>query len=526
MTGKTVPSTRSQTSPERVFIYCRVSSAGQEENASLATQVSACERYADEQGWVVVDQESEVHSGADLHGRPGLRRVREALRSGRVDVLLSYAVDRLSRKQAHLAILADECEQAGAGLAFVTEQFEYSAVGEFIRAAKAFAAEIEREKIIERTQRGKRARAESGRPIPGQKAPYGYCWDDPVGKTRLAENPIEADVVRRIFQETASGKSLRRVASGLTEDGIPSPTGRDHWARTTLHAIMNSPTYAGEMRAYRVKRTREKNGRIRDQIRPEADQIPMPHGVAPALVDPALRATALDRLDRNKAESPRRNTSPEATLLRAGFARCGVCGNALIALRRKGNWNYVCTNRDKGFEHRRPSIAANLLDMVIWKKIEHVVTRPEIIAAEVERRRAADPYKDELAAVEKRASSIAARRTRLARAVASLDDDEASAPLLAELRGLAEQAKVLDIERQRVEAAASDWGADRDLLEGLAVWSTRVRNNLLHLSYGERRSLLVALGTEVRVLPSPASPRWELMLRWGDLTDATVSTTR
>ena len=179
-----------QGTQQRVAIYCRVSSTSQEENASLPTQLAACRRHASSKRWDVVHEEQEVHTGADLHGRPGLRRVRDLFRQGKADLLLCYALDRLSRKQAHLAILADECAQAGVRLQFVTEEFENSAVGEFIRAAKAFAAEIEREKIIERTVRGKRARAESGRPIPGQKAPYGYQWGRSSGQGSARRVPI------------------------------------------------------------------------------------------------------------------------------------------------------------------------------------------------------------------------------------------------------------------------------------------------------------------------------------------------
>lgn len=74
-------------------------------------------------------------------------------------------------------------------------------------------------------------------------------------------------------------------------------------------------------------------------------------------------------------------------------------------------------------------------------------------------------------------------------------------------------------------ATAAALEADRDLLDGLAAWSDRVRGNLPNLGYEERRGVLFALGAEVRVLPAPAAPRWELTLRWGDLLDATASGT-
>jgi site-specific DNA recombinase len=83
--------------------------------------------------------------------------------------LLCYALDRLSRSQVDTAILVDCIESAGASLALVTEDFEKSATGTFLRGVKAFAAELEREKIAERTQRGRHARVTSGKPLVSPK---------------------------------------------------------------------------------------------------------------------------------------------------------------------------------------------------------------------------------------------------------------------------------------------------------------------------------------------------------------------
>src|SRR5437763_1637473 len=75
-------------------------------------------------------------------------------------------------------VLIDEAEQAGARLEFVTEKFEDTAIGRFILAARAFVAEVEREKIAERTMRGKLERARSGRiPQAMGKGCYGYMYN-------------------------------------------------------------------------------------------------------------------------------------------------------------------------------------------------------------------------------------------------------------------------------------------------------------------------------------------------------------
>src|SRR3712207_2987218 len=96
-------------------IYCRVSSQGQEENASLPTQEEACRRFAAQRDYRVDEGHvyREVHSGGDLWERPQLTALREAVRRREVGAIICSALDRLSRKQTHIAILADECERAG-----------------------------------------------------------------------------------------------------------------------------------------------------------------------------------------------------------------------------------------------------------------------------------------------------------------------------------------------------------------------------------------------------------------------------
>ncbi len=96
----------------------------------------------------------DIQEGASLE-RPGMQNLRELLKTGEIDVVISYAVDRLSRSQNHIGVFFDEFELAGGRFEFGTERFEDTAVGRLILAARAFIAEMEREKIAERTMRGK-----------------------------------------------------------------------------------------------------------------------------------------------------------------------------------------------------------------------------------------------------------------------------------------------------------------------------------------------------------------------------------
>ena len=110
----------------RAVVYSRVSTDAQErDGTSLDTQERACVEYAQAKCWTVVECVKDTASGSNLD-RPGIERVRHLLSHGFVDVVLAYAVDRLSRNQIHIAVLLDDIEKGGAALEFVSESFSIS----------------------------------------------------------------------------------------------------------------------------------------------------------------------------------------------------------------------------------------------------------------------------------------------------------------------------------------------------------------------------------------------------------------
>ena len=229
--------------PVKALVYSRVSTDAQErDGTSLVTQERACVRYAQAKGWVVAECIKDTASGSNLD-RPGIERVRQLLGQGVVDVVLAYAVDRLSRKQIHIAVLLDDIEKVGATQEFVTEDFENTSVGLMILTLRAFVSEVEREKIAERTMRGKLERARSGRLPQGTgKGCYGYIYDRGTGKRTVM--PEQSTVVRRIFDEFLSGTSIVRIANRLNDEGYTTFTG-SKWHPATIYHMLRNDTYAG-----------------------------------------------------------------------------------------------------------------------------------------------------------------------------------------------------------------------------------------------------------------------------------------
>jgi site-specific DNA recombinase len=504
----------------RTHIYCRVSSASQEDNTSLDSQEAACRHWCTDRKLAVASVAREVWSGADRH-RPELDGLLDRLLPG--DVVIVYALDRLSRSQLDTSILIDRIESAGASLALVTEDFEKSATGTFLRNAKSFVAELEREKIAERTQRGRRARVTAGKPLVSPRPPYGYQWN--ADKSGYVLDPVTAPVVRKIFDAYLGGATLRGVCTMLEERGILSPTGRPQWTATAIRQVITRSIYSGTGTAYATVTTRRPGGGFDRRVATPEERTMLP-GIAPAIVTPEEHALAQSILERNKVNASRNNRDPEATLLRAGFIRCGHCGwtmNVNNAPPSAPGFSpaYHCNAKSKRVHNcPQPSISASVIDGPVWERVSQVLADPSIIAKEVDRRRHEGGFDRDLAALEKHLAGISQKQARTAKAIAAVDDDAAAAPLLAELKALAASKTTLEQERDVLQRRLDDERADAAKMAGVREWCQRVNANLDRLSYDEKRLALEALGVEVLCWRKDAIdargnplPRWEIIMR-------------
>src|SRR5690606_9952559 len=151
--------------------------------------------------------------------------------------------------------------------------------------------EVEREKIAERTTRGKKARLQSGKLLPAAKSLYGYRWRD-GDRGRLQIYDPEAHIVRRIYREYAAGASLRASAARRAGDAIRTPTGGNpRWGASAVGRILLDPAYIGEPRGWANRRGADPGW---------SAGLPLPPGVVPPLVSRQLWEHAEEYLAANK----------------------------------------------------------------------------------------------------------------------------------------------------------------------------------------------------------------------------------
>jgi site-specific DNA recombinase len=313
----------------RVIVYSRVSTDAQErDGTSLDTQERACLDFARQQGWRVVEPIRDTASGYTLD-RPGMERIRRLIRDGAADVVLSYAVDRLARNQTKLAVLLDEAEEAGVALECVTEKVEDSPLGKLVMSLRAFAAEVEREKMGERTTRGKIERARSGRiPQAFGRGCYGYVYNPAAGQREI--DPCQAEVVRRIFTRYTELRSFDRVSHELNEAGITALDG-GIWFPIGVRRVLQNESYVGRLfyRRTRWIKVRCKDGKMRRKqvARPAEEWVEIP-GASPRIVDEALWQRVQQIM--NDPERIARRPKPRHAYPLRGRVKCLLCGSAMV----------------------------------------------------------------------------------------------------------------------------------------------------------------------------------------------------
>jgi site-specific DNA recombinase len=504
-------------------IYCRVSTEDQErEGSSLSTQLAACREYAINQGWTIVAEYQETASGANRN-RPKLTIIREMVKSGRVDVLLSYDIDRLTRNQTDLAIVDDECVTHGVLIDFVTERFEQSSLGKFIRNAKVFVAEVEREKIIERSKRGRRARVngvngERGKPLPGRRPIFGYQWADDK-KSRLIENPTTARIVRRIFQEVASGASLNGVAERLTVDGIPTPTGKSRWHKPTIRVILSQTAYIGELRAFTYhqgtgigKRMDKRGLKVKTWTKNPLDEtVLLPAGTVEPLIDRATFDAVQAILARFAETAPRNGTREEEALLRGGFARCAHCGSHLVCCSHHGKLVYRCSRRHRKDSDCPPvTVRAEVLDVAVWNRVLRAVYDQGQIRRDLERMRREDPTGEDLNRLIKLLARNEQSQRNVESAIVKLDGNpDALDRLITQLGDLSKQRRTLLNEKAEVERQRAGWERALSGIDALTTYlqdRLSVRGNPQTYDFATKRAVLSWLGVQVsvkRTFPGP-----------------------
>ena len=297
---------------------------------TLDAQREACENYIKSQvakGWVCLPEHYDDggFSGGNIN-RPALQKLRADIEMGKVDVVVVYKIDRLSRSLLDFADLQTFFQKHNISFCSVTQEINTStSAGRMMLNILMSFSQHEREIIAERIKDKVVASKRRGMWLGGY-VPYGYYAEN----KKLYPHSRDSQVVKRIFQRFVETQSPKLIAMELNQDGIRPRTGNP-WNPAYISRIIANRIYIGEIS-------------YNDEIIP---------GIHKAIVDRDVWERAQEIVKSNQPYD-RSGGAAEMIVPLRGILRCGHCGGAMKPVfttkGKKRYYYYYCDQDSKRAE--------------------------------------------------------------------------------------------------------------------------------------------------------------------------------
>ena len=391
----------------RAVIYARYSSDNQRE-ASIDDQIRRCRARIEREGWI----ETEVFTDYAISGattqRPGFKALMDAVHAGRADVVVSEALDRISRDQEHIAGFFKELSFAGVRIVTLSE----GDISELHVGLKGTMNALYLKDLGQKTHRGLEGRIKAGKSAGGLS--YGYrvvreiTANGTVSTGDRAIDEAEAAIVRRVFTLYVNGVSPKRIAKTLQQEGVKGPRG-GHWTASLIlgnaqreTGILRNRLYIGERvwnRQHFLKDPKTGNRVARLNPRDQWLVEPVP---SQRIIEDDLWVAAQTRLQAMRAvvlsganppsdpgdddASPHREKpSTGARLGRAhrpvwplaGLVKCGVCDGSVTII---GQNRLGCGNHhERGICSNNRTVVRDKLQGQVFEGLKQRLLAPELV---------------------------------------------------------------------------------------------------------------------------------------------------
>ena len=290
----------------RCGVYVRVSTDDQRDNGySIDSQLRMIKEYCEKNEYDIVDVYNDAgHSGKDLM-RPEMQRLLKDIKTKKIDKLVAIKVDRLTRNNYDGFWLLNYCEEHDVKIELILEPYDVStANGEMIFGMNLVFGQRERKEIGARTKRAMKEMALEH--IHPSKAPYGYIRNKKTG--HLEVEPIEAEVVKEIFELCKQGNSTRGIATIMKDNNAYLKQGK--WKSDKVYKILTNSIYIGVFEYGKYKRKPQDILRVDNYCEPIIDEV-------------TWNAT------RNVLVKNKHSNYGEYIHLFSGLVKCPICGEIM-----------------------------------------------------------------------------------------------------------------------------------------------------------------------------------------------------
>lgn len=476
---------------KRAIIYARVSTDDQAEHGySLPSQVEACKAYAALHGFeIIAEPFQDDYTGSKLD-RPALARARDLIDAGGVDAVIVLSSDRLTRSLAHSLLLRQEWKRHGVELHYVRRgKLEDTPEGRLTENIEGVFNEYWREKIVEATRRGIRAKVKAGKVLGGGGAPYGYRYND----GQIIPHEPEAEIVRRMFQWYVFGDENGRkmpawaITKRLSTLRIPTPSESNNrrrrklapgvWNTPMVCEILGNETYAGVWHYGK---------------RAKGELIAV--GV-PAIIDRDMWERAQVQAVDNKRNAKGNTKRPY--LLRRRVT-CGRCGRMLSGYASRGVSRYACNGARNALPSlqcrcTQPSILVEPADDEAWRYVLRLMTGDDFEGklrdAQAREQARKQPKCDRLQEIAAHMAALDAEAERIAGELAGGVGERVKVKLKARSMVIDEDIAALEDERRRLQASIAGEAISDAQIETLMQLRQEVQAGIEHATFEDKQRI-------------------------------------
>lgn len=385
-------------------IYAR-KSVFSDTSDSIRVQIDLCKdyinrQYAAEQKNIIIYNEDEGFTGANTN-RPGYKKMISDIENKRIDAIICYKIDRISRDVKDFSNIFDFMQKHGVSFASVKEQIDTATpLGRAMMYICSVFAQMERETIAERIKDNSLALAKSGK-WAGGRPPVGYKLERTIisGKEHsvLIPNQDEIPFLNFIFDSFLEGNTLSGLDTRFRNEGIKTLNG-NYLSSTQIYSILTNPSVVQNTDAVwdyfdrkgcimSAKREdfdgrhgvivygRTAGGTVRKHVVNKPDKWLIAVGLHEPIVDASRWLLAQERFGLNKIDKTRKH---EIGVLK-GIVKC-KCGytmrvqHKVDSKSKKIYDNYFCQNRSRrGIEYcDMKMVNVDTLDNAICDIIQNI----------------------------------------------------------------------------------------------------------------------------------------------------------
>ena len=228
----------------RVAGYARVSTDSEEQQTSYEAQVDYYTQYIQSKPeWEFVKvYTDEGISATNTKKRDGFNQMVADALAGKIDLIVTKSVSRFARNTVDSLTTVRKLKEKGVEVYFEKENiYTLDSKGELLITIMSSLAQEESRSISENVTWGKRKQFADGKVALPYKHFLGY-EKGPDGLPQIV--PAEAEIIRRIYSMFILGETSCSIAKHLTEEGIPTPSGKAKWSPTTIESILSNEKYS------------------------------------------------------------------------------------------------------------------------------------------------------------------------------------------------------------------------------------------------------------------------------------------